>query len=55
MKLFLKRNLAEKNINLEAGDKIEIKGRIFSTALGDPWIDVQEINVIQKAEKSTKQ
>lgn len=48
MKLFLKREYAEKFIDLNTGDKIEIYGKVFSTALGDPWIDVYKINVLNK-------
>ena len=51
MKIFLKRDLAEKNIDLGSEDKIQITGKVFSTALGDPWIDISEITVIQKAPK----
>ena len=51
MKLFLTRDLAEKNINLDVGDKIEITAKVFSTALGDPWLDVTNISVIKKAKK----
>ena len=54
MKLFLKRDLAEKNINLESDDKVQITGRVFSTALGDPWIDITDIKILQKKTKSDK-
>ena len=54
MKLFLKRDLAEKNINLETDDKVQITGKVFSTALGDPWIDITEIKILQKNPKSEK-
>ena len=54
MKLFLKRDLAEKNINLEADDKIQITGRVFSTALGDPWVDITDIKILEKKTKSQK-
>ena len=54
MKLFLKRDLAEKNINLESGDKIKITGKVFSTALGDAWLDVFQITVLSKVPKSDK-
>lgn len=46
MKLFLKRSVAEKYIDLESGDKIEFEGKVFSTALSDPWIDVTKFTVI---------
>lgn len=49
MKLFLKRDYAEKFIDLEVGDKIQITGKVFSDALGDPWIDVNRIDVLKKA------
>lgn len=48
MKLFIKREYAEKFIELDTGDKIEITGKVFSTALGDPWIDVSKITIVQK-------
>ncbi|MBQ4115093.1 hypothetical protein IJD34_06780 [bacterium] len=51
MKLFLKREMAEKFIDLKTNDEIFIKGVVFSDALGDPWIEVSEINVVKKAEQ----
>ena len=53
MKLFLKRDEAEKFIELKTDDIIEIQGIVFSDALGDPWIDVTKLTIIEKApEKS---
>lgn len=49
MKLFLKRETAEKFIDLKTDDEIEVKGLVFSDALGDAWIDVQELKVTKKA------
>ena len=54
MKLFLNKDLAQKYIDIDCGDKISITGKVFSTALGDPWIDIEKINVIKKAQKSEK-
>lgn len=51
IKIFLPRDMAEKNMELEAGDKIRISGRVFSTALGDPWVDVKTLTVLTKKEK----
>ena len=51
MKIFLKRELAEKHTDLEEGDKIKISGIVFSTALGDPWVEARELNVIEKKKK----
>ncbi len=49
MKLFLKRDLAEKFIDLKTDDEIEIKGKVFSDALGDTWVDVSELKILKKA------
>ena len=55
MKLFLKRDTAEKFIDLKTDDEIEIKGLVFSDALGDSWIDVKELTITKKApEKDEK-
>ncbi len=56
MKLFLKREYAEKFIDLDTGDRIEITGHVFSNALGDAWVDVNNITVLKKAkaEETTK-
>ena len=51
IKLFLARKNAEKFIDLEVGDKIQIDGKVFSNALSDVWIDVSKIVVIQKKNK----
>lgn len=48
MKMFLAKDLAEKYIDLDTGDKIQITAKVFSCALGDPWLDVQNITVIKK-------
>ena len=49
MKLFLKRDVAEKFIELKTNDEIQITGKVFSDVLGDPWIDVENITLIKKA------
>lgn len=51
MKLFLKKKMAEKHIDLDSGDKIEITANVFSTALNDPWLDIENITIIKKAKK----
>jgi hypothetical protein len=53
-KIFLKKEVAEKYIDLDAGDEVEFTGKIFSTALGDPWMDVDDFKVINKVKKDTK-
>lgn len=49
MKLFLKRETAEKFIDLKTDDEIRIVGTVFSDALGDAWIDVTELILVKKA------
>lgn len=51
LKIFLKKEVAEKHIDLDAGDEIMFSGKIFSTSLGDPWMDVDEFKVINKIKK----
>lgn len=50
MKIFLKRAEAEKHIDLNSGDEIEFSGKVFSTALGDVWMDAEKFTVISKKE-----
>ena len=54
MKLFIKRTTAEKFIDLKTNDEIEIKGVVFSDALGDAWIDVNELKITKKASEEKK-
>lgn len=51
MKIFMERIEAEKYIDLESGDTIEIKGTVFSNALGDAWLDVNYFTVISSKSK----
>jgi hypothetical protein len=52
LKIFITRNKAEKLVDLESGDKIEIKGKVFSNALGDAWMEAYEVkNLEQKPPK----
>lgn len=46
LKFLILRDKAEKLIELESGDRIEITGSEFSTALNDPWIEVDEVRVL---------
>ena len=54
MKLFLKRDIAEKFIDLKTNDEVEIKGVVFSDALGDAWVDVKQLTVLKKAPETDK-
>ena len=54
LKIFLKKDVAEKNIDLDAGDEIEFSGKVFSIALGDPWMYVTDFKVVNKVKKEDK-
>lgn len=54
MKIFIKRDMAEKFIDLESGDKIEFNGYVFSAALGDPWFEVEQLKVLTPKKPKTK-
>lgn len=54
MKIFLKRTEAEKHIDLNAGDEVECAGKIFSNALGDVWMDVEQFKVLTVKPKEEK-
>lgn len=54
MKLFLKRETAEKFIDLKTNDEIEITGVVFSDALGDAWIEVTNLKITKKAPDDKK-
>ena len=47
LKLILKRDDAEKLLDIESGDKIEITGKVFSTALNDPWVDIYKLKNLE--------
>ena len=47
MKLFLTKDEAQKFVELKAKEKVQIKGKVFSTALGDAWVDVLELKTIK--------
>lgn len=51
MKIFMNRTDAEKHIDLNSGDEIEVAGRVFSTALGDVWMDVDKFTVLKTSAK----
>lgn len=54
MKIFIKRTEAEKFIDLDSGDVIEVYGKVFSNALTDVWVDTDKLIVIDKKNKDTK-
>lgn len=52
LKIFLDRTEAEKHIELNSGDVVEFTGKVFSTALGDPWMEVNSFTVISTKPKT---
>lgn len=55
MKIFMKRDDAEKHIDLEPGDIVEFDAFVFSNALGDPWLEVEGFRVLSsKAKEKSK-
>lgn len=52
LKIFLNRTEAEKYIELNSGDLVEFSGKVFATALGDPWMEVTNFNVISTKTKT---
>lgn len=55
LKMFIKRKEAEKLTDIETGDEIQVKGTVFSSALGDPWLDVTEIKILTVKENKNKE
>lgn len=53
LKIFFKRTEAEKHIDLDAGDEIEFSGKVYSTALGDVWMEVDNFKVLTAKKKTT--
>jgi lysyl-tRNA synthetase class II len=52
LKLIYPRKKSEDVLHLETGDRIQVKGQVFSTALNEPWLDVTEVKVIEKIKKN---
>lgn len=54
MKIFVLREEAEKHMDIDSGDKISLSGKVFSTALGDPWVEVKTFNLLTPKKKTNK-
>lgn len=52
LKNFMKREMAEKYIDLETDDVIEYSGLVFSNALGDAWLEVEDFKIISSKAKT---
>ena len=53
LKMFIKRDYAKKFVDIDLGDTFSVTGKIFSTALGDPWMDITEFKITNKLKKET--
>jgi hypothetical protein len=51
LKLVYPRERVEAIREIQSGDKLLIRGKVFSAALGDPWVDVDDIIIIEKGPK----
>lgn len=51
LKLIYPRKKSEDVMHLESGDKIRVKGQVFSSALHDPWVDVSEVKILSAKNK----
>lgn len=49
LKLIFPRKKVDNVTDLESGDTILVRGKVFSAALGDPWVDVDEVILLQKS------
>ena len=47
LKFFMKRDDAQKFVDLKSKDKVSVTCKVFSTALGDPWVDVLKLETIK--------
>ena len=54
MKIFITRTYAEKFIDLDSGDVIEVYGKVFSDALTDAWVDTDKLVIVSKKNKDKK-
>ena len=47
LKMFIKIDKLKKFTDLASGDKVKIKGKVFSAALDDPWLDIEELTILE--------
>lgn len=53
LKMFLKIEELKKITEISSGDKVKIKGKVFSAALGDPWLDINELTILEHVNKES--
>lgn len=44
----------EKNISIEHGDKLRLTSKVYAVALGEPWLEVKDFEILEKAKKEEK-
>lgn len=54
LKLFYPRTKSESLTTLEPGDMIRVRGKVFSTALQEPWLDIDQLTVVKKKPKAAE-
>ena len=54
LKMFIKISDLKQYSDLTSGDKIKIKGKVFSAALGDPWLDIEGITILEHPKSESK-
>jgi hypothetical protein len=54
VKLFVRRTESEKLPDLETNDVVRFEATLFSTALGDVWLDVNKLTITEKAPRKPK-
>jgi hypothetical protein len=52
LKLFFPRKKSDVVMHLDAGDTIKVTGTVFSNALGEPWMDIDQLVITDKAPKA---
>lgn len=48
LKMVFPRSKSKSVRDLEPGDKVKIHGKVFSTALGDPWMEIDNLEITEK-------
>lgn len=55
LKLMYPRKKSEAILKLESGDIIKIKGKVFSTMLNDPWVEIDAVDILKKMHPKPKE
>jgi hypothetical protein len=42
------------DISIEHGDKLRLNTKVYAVALGEPWLEVKSLEILEKAEKEEK-